>query len=236
MLFRSRTRHSTFTGFLQWDREQGLGSDQLQGQAAGRGLSLPFDTIRTIARRSTRSSLVTLHDGRQFELSGTRATGEDNLGIYVDDPRYGRVLVSWNAFEQVDFTPGGAGPAYGDFPPGHPLTATITTFDGRRLAGRLVFDLDESETTETLDAPYQGIDYTVSFGFIASIFLPTPEDRESPPARVTLRSGEQLQLTCAGDLGKTNAGLLVFIHGNPRPSYVPWPEVAQIDLAPQPQP
>ncbi len=73
--------------------------------------------------------------------------------------------------------PGGSGPAYGDFPPGRPLTGSVTTRDGRRLAGRLVYDLDESETTETLDAPSQGVDYTIPFGLIASIVLPGREER-----------------------------------------------------------
>jgi len=36
---------------------------------------------------------------------------------------------------------------------GRPLTGKVITRSGRRLAGRLVYDLDESETTETLDAP-----------------------------------------------------------------------------------
>ena len=92
----------------------------------------------------------------------------------MDDRRYGRVLVSWDAFERVDFSPGGSGPAYDDFPPGRPLTGGVTTRAGRRLAGRLVYDLDESETTETLDAPSQGVDYTIPFGLIASIVLPGP--------------------------------------------------------------
>jgi hypothetical protein len=48
---------------------------------------------------------------------------------------------------------------------------------GRRLAGRLVYDLDESEVTETLDAPSQGVNYTIPFGLIASIVLPNAEER-----------------------------------------------------------
>ena len=131
-----------------------------------------FDTIRSIARRSQDSSLVTLLDGREMVLSGTREVGDGNRGVYVDDPRYGRVLVSWNAFERVEFSPGGSGPALRRLPAGGPLTGRVTTRGGRRLAGRLVFDLDESETTETLDAPAEGVNYTIPFGLVASIVLP----------------------------------------------------------------
>jgi hypothetical protein len=107
---------------------------------------------------------MTLLDGREIELPGTLGLGDGNRGVYVDDPRYGRVLVSWKAFERVDFHPGGGGPGYDDFPPGRPLRGEVATRDGRRLSGRLVYDLDESETTETLDAPSLGIDYMIPLG------------------------------------------------------------------------
>jgi hypothetical protein len=113
-----RTRQGEFTGYVQWDRNDCVGSDELHGKTADGELSVRFDTVRSIARRSKESSLVTLLDGREIVLSGTREVGRDNLGIYVDDRRYGRVLISWDAFERIDFSPGGSGPAYGDFPPG----------------------------------------------------------------------------------------------------------------------
>jgi len=224
-----RTRQGDFTGFVQWDREECVGTDELDGHTADGKLSLRFDTIRSIARRSRDSSLVTLLDGREIVLSDTPEVGDGNRGIYVDDRRYGRVLISWDAFERVDFSPGGGGPAYGDFPPGRPLTGSVTTRAGR-LAGRLVYDLDESETTETLDAPFQGVDYTIPFGLIASIVPPGHEERGAQRARVTLQNGEELQLERNGDLGEGNAGMLIFIDGRQRPEYVPWTDVEQVDF------
>lgn len=225
-----RTRQGDFTGFLQWDREEAVGSDELVGHAADGELRLRFDTIRSIARHARESSLVTLLDGREIVLSDTRQVGHGNRGIYVDDPRYGRVLVSWDAFERVDFSPGGSGPSYGDFPPGRPLTGSVTTRAGRRLAGRLVYDLDESEITETLDAPSQGVDYTIPFGLVASIVLPGREEHAAGRARVTLQSGEVLQLERTGDLGEGNAGMLIFVDGRERPEYVSWADVEQVDF------
>ena len=226
-----RTRQGDFTGFIQWDREASMGADGLEGRTADGELSLRFDAIRSIARDSDDSSLVTLLDGREFGLSGSRQVGQGNRGVYVDDRRYGRVLVSWNAFEHLDFSPGGSGPAYDDFPPGQPLVGTVTTRTGHSLAGRLVYDLDESETTETLDAPARGVDYTIPFGLVASI---APLDREACAAGrragVTLHNGEILQLECAGDLGAANAGMLIFTGGGEGAEYVPWNDIERIDL------
>ena len=227
-----RTAHDSFTGFVQWDRQSSVGADELQGRSAGRELSLRFDAIRTIARDSVDSALVTLRDGREYVVSGSRAAGRGNRGVYVDDRRYGRVLVSWTAFEQLDFGDAdGSGPAYQDFPPGRPLSGAVTTRAGRRLAGRLVFDLDESETTETLDAPAGGIDYTIPFGLVASVALPDREGcGDGRGAGVTLQSGEKLQLECAGDLGEGNAGMLIVTDGGERSEYVAWADVERIDL------
>jgi hypothetical protein len=225
-----RTRQGDFTGFVQWNRNKGLSADEISGRTANGNLSLRFDTLRSIARHSSDSSLVTLLDGREIRLSGTREAGRDNLGIYVDDRRYGRVLASWDAFERLDFSPGGSGPVYGDFPPGHQLTGSVTTRDGRHLAGRLVYDLDESETTETLDAPSQGVDYTIPFGLIASIVLPGREERGTQRAKVTLHNGEELQLECRGDLGEGNPGMLIFGEGSQRPEYMLWTDVERVDF------
>jgi hypothetical protein len=225
-----RTRDREFTGFIQWDEQDCVGSDELTGRTAGGEIALRYDTIRSIARRSRDSVEVTRLDGRAAVLSDTREVGYRNRGIYVDDNRYGRVLISWDAFERVDFTPGGGGPAYGDFPPGRPLAGSVTTRDGRRLAGRLVYDFDESETTETFDAPFQGVDYMVSFGLITSI-VPTGRDGgDAQRARLFLRDGETLPLDRTGDFGDRNAGVLIFADGRQRPDSVPWTEVARIDL------
>lgn len=223
-------RGETFTGFVQWDREQCLGSDELKGLTSEGEILLRFDTLQSIARRSRDSSVARLLDGREIEISGTRDAGEGNRGVYVDDPRYGRVLVSWDVVDRVEFSAGGSGPAYSDFPRGGPLGGSLTTRGGRRLAGRLVFDLDESEVTETLDAPSRGVNYTIPFGLIASIVIPGKVAGGLRRATVRLHSGEQLLLECAGDLGEKNAGILVFAAGGQNPDYVRWEEVAQIDF------
>lgn len=219
-----RTRQGTFSGFLQWNREKCVGTDELYGHGPDGLLAIRFDTIATVERASGESAAVTLLDGRTFELSDTRDVGRKHRGIYVDDPRYGRVLVSWNAFERADFDTGGSGPAYDEFPASHALTGEITTRDGRRLQGVLVFDLDESDASETLDAPAGDIDYILPFGRVASIELAGL----GAPVRVTLHGGEELALERSGDLDERNGGMLAFVDGTESPVYVPWAEVVAI--------
>ena len=225
-----RTRHGDFTGVIEWNQEDYLGADELEGRTGDSEQSLRYDTIRSIARHSRDHALVTLVDGREMVLSDSREVGSGFHGIYVDDARYGRVLISWDAFERVDFSRGEGGLAYGDFPPGRPLVGSVTTRDGRRLAGRLVYDFDESETTETLDAALQGVDYNIRFSLITSIVPNSRDAHGAQRAKVILRYGEELHLDRTGDLGEGNAGMLIFVDGRERPEYVPWIDVDRIDL------
>ena len=60
----------------------------------------------------------------------------------------------------------------------------MTTHSGRRLAGRLVYDLDESETTNSLDAPSGGVDYILPFGLVAAIVPRSGEKGDAVKATV----------------------------------------------------
>ncbi len=224
-----------FRGLIQWDRESCLGSDKLTAYAADREESVRFDAVHTIWRHSDDSSRVLLRDGRELLLSGTRAAGHGNRGIYVDDPRYGRILVSWDAFRHVEFIAADKGqieraPAYSDFPVGRPLTGNVATRGGRRLTGRIIYDLDESETTQTLDAPLQGVNFTIPFGLIASIKLADSDQPGTEQTLVVLHSGERLQLERQGDLGPDNAGLLILSDDGQGPEYVPWTDLDEVNF------
>lgn len=226
------TAQELFTGFLQWNREGCVSSDELAGRGEAGAVHLRFDSLRTLTRKGADACRVTLTDGTERLLRGGDL-GPEHRGIYVDDPRYGRVLVSWEAFERVEFHPAGgagSGPAYDEFAPGGPLVGRVTVRDGRLLEGRLVFDLDESETVETLDAPAAGVDYMLPFGRIAAIVPGADSASAEHAARVTLHGGEELTLAAAGDLGPDNAGVLIFPAGGGAPTYLPWPAVERIEL------
>lgn len=218
------TREGRFTGFVQWDQEECLGSDLLDGETADGDVSVEMGRVRAIERRSSRSSTVLLADGRELVLSDTNDVDESNRGIYVDDPRYGRVLIRWETFERVDFAPAGSGPGYDDFPPGERLAGTVTTADGRRLRGRIVYDLDESQTTEMLDGHRHDIEYSIPFALVAAV-VP-----RATSARVLLRSGEELVLDETTDVSDDNAGVLVYEGGGEEPTYVRWVDVERIDF------
>jgi hypothetical protein len=228
------TQGGAFTGAIGWNRQLSLGSDEISLDTGDAELRLRFDAIASIARASADATVVTTVDGRELSVAGKDEDAMGALGVYVDDRRYGRVLVRWAAFERLDFSAAGAGPGYDDFPAGRPLRGAVQTRDGRRLAGRLVYDLDESETTETVDAESGGVQYNVLFGLIASIAPLGPDAEGMHRAKVTLHSGEELQLAGSSDVGEKTTGMLVFADGEERAKFVSWADVERIDLEPPP--
>ncbi|MFP3940107.1 MAG: hypothetical protein ACLF0P_07365 [Thermoanaerobaculia bacterium] len=220
-----QTEAGEFRGWIQWDQDECLSTDVLDGDTADGDVEIPMGKLRTIERRNRRSSRVALRDGRELVLDGSNDVDSDNRGIFVEDERFGRVLVSWNAFERVDFSePPGSGPAYDSFPGGGPIQGTVTTRDGRQHTGRLAYDADEEETWELLGGERDGIEYYIPFALVRSV-TPRGLDR----SRVELTTGETLDLEDSADVGEPNAGIVV-LRDDERPTYVPWDEVERVEL------
>jgi sporulation protein YlmC with PRC-barrel domain len=219
-----KTEAGTFRGTIQWDKEECLATDVLDGTSEDGKMKIEMGKIRAIEREGRRASRVFLKDGREVVLRGTNDVNEDNRGIFVDDPRYGRVLVSWTAFERVDFEDGSSGPGYDDFPPLGPLRGKLTTRDGVAHKGYVVFDVDESRGWEMLDGDRDGVTYSIPFADVASI---TRADARR--SKVVLRgSNEEIYLEKSADVTDRNAG--VFILAGEKKTYVPWNEVSRIDF------
>lgn len=221
-----KTLAGELRGYVQWDQEECLSTDKLDGETRDGKLSIEMGRIKTIERRSRSSSRVVLVDGREHVLDGTNDVDDDNRGIYVEDPRYGRVLVPWSAFERVDFNDAGSGPSYASFAPGRPLAGTVKTTGGQTLSGRIIYDLDEAETWELLNGTDRNeLQYSIPFALVRSI---TPQRGNA--SEVVLRSGEKLILEDSADVGDDNGGVLVYEQGKARPTYLEWSEVARVDF------
>jgi hypothetical protein len=220
------TEDGSFQGYIQWDQDECLSTDELDGDTRDGDVSLKMGEIRSIERRSRRSSDVVLRDGRTFTLDGSNDVDSSNRGIYVHDWKFGRVLIDWDTFLRVDFDPpGDSGPAYTDFRPGRPLFGKVSTSEGKSYRGRLVYDVDEEDTMELLNGQRRDVEYSIPFARIA--FL-VPERTNS--SRVVFKDGTELKLSDAADVGRDNAGMLVFGPGQKTPRYIAWEDVRRIDF------
>ncbi|MFN7943179.1 MAG: hypothetical protein U0X73_16435 [Thermoanaerobaculia bacterium] len=220
-----KTTSGEFEGFVQWDSEECLSTDKLDGETEDGDISIEMGNIRSIERRSRRGSWVSLVDGRRIDVSGTNDVDDDIRGILVEDPRYGRVKISWDAFERVDFVPTDkSGRGYDEYPPGKPIVATVTDAHGKTRRGEIAYDLDETGSWELLDGSSDDIDYSIPFEKVKSV-----RPLGGRAAEVVLRDGSKLRLEGETDVSDDNGGI-GFLKGAAAGDYVAWEDVERIDF------
>lgn len=220
------TEIGIFKGYIQWDLQEALGGDRLDGDTDDGRLKIEMRRIQSIERRSRRSSLVTLRDGRELILSGTNDVNDENRGICVEDVRYGRVQIPWQRFTRATFEEvDGTGPEYGDFKAGSALRGKLTDRDGNTYQGQIIYDMDESRTWELLNGNVDDVEYSIPMGLIAAL-----EPRGQSATNLRLKNGESLVLDGAADVNQENFGVLVIPDSKEKPSYIPWDQIKRLEF------
>ncbi|GAA4846729.1 hypothetical protein [Algivirga pacifica] len=223
-----KTSRGTFTGLIQWDKDEALTIEKLDGQTSNGKLSITFDKIKKISKTSGNRSQVTLVSDREVVLYGTNDVNSGNRGIYVSVPSVGLILISWEAFESVEFDHDekSYGLSYNDFKSPKPIKGTLKTKEGEEVKGEMAYDLDEYWNLEMLDGRWRGLEYAIPFRNIKKI------KPETDLSEVTLTNGEVLLLKGTQDVGGSNDGVMVFtentLEGKKR--YFTWKEIAEIQL------
>jgi hypothetical protein len=189
-----------FTGWLAWDADEVFASDLLDGEEG----SLAFSEIRMV-ERAGRGVRVSLGTGEQMTLTGTNDVDDGNRGIHVSDPGLGRVVVEWDAFTSLRFEP--SVPTAGEFGTAGPIRGSVETESGREFAGRIVWDLDESERWHLLNGDADGVSIDVEFSRIRRI----EKARGGDGVVVTLRDGRTVELEGSNDVDAMNRGIVVIM-------------------------
>ena len=211
-----------FTGRIQWDNDECLTTDKLDGHTRDGKAHIAFADIASIRKRRG-GSLVTLKSGSEMFLTGTNDVNHDNRGVVVTVSWLGSVKIGWDDFDEVIFsTAPSTGSSYADYGDGRDLAGAVVTRDGRD-EGRIVFDLDEAWDFELLQGKNGSTEYLIPFRNLARI---TPRGRGR--AVVELRNGLTIELEDGQDVTRRNDGVLVFANGERDPRYVDWADVTEV--------
>jgi hypothetical protein len=215
-----------FTGYIQWDHDERISTDKLDGDSEDGDLSIEMGKIKSIERAGGRS-LVVLKSGRELRMDGSNDVSSGHRGVIVMNNDFPSIDIPWDEFDKVTFTEfiGSPGITYDDFKQQKALTGTITTQDGKTLSGKIVYDLDEEFQHELLQGKNNDFEYTIPFHRIKRI-----EQASLNRCLVELKSGEKLSLTDTQDVNEKNQGVLVFSDAKSDPKYIPWEEVKSIDF------
>jgi hypothetical protein len=91
-----------FTGRIRWDDDEEYTWEILDGDYRDIEIEIEFGMIESIEKNSSRSSTVTLRDGRTFKLRDSNDIDRDNKGIFIDDGD-DEIVVDWDEFEKIVF-------------------------------------------------------------------------------------------------------------------------------------
>jgi hypothetical protein len=93
----------TFTGEIRWDNDEEYTWELLDGEQDDLDYDIEFGLIKSIEKRSSRASLVTVWDGRTFRLRDSNDVDDENKGIFVtlSDGTVEEIL--WEDFRSVEF-------------------------------------------------------------------------------------------------------------------------------------
>jgi len=218
------TKSGNLTGMIQWDHEECLTTDRLDGDTEDGDISIPFGNIQAIENRG-RGSLVRFKSGKELLIRGTNDVNSDNRGIIVKNPEYGKVKIGWKSFEKVTFTEKNitSGPGYQSFESPKELRGVVKTIQGDSYRGRLVYDLDEEWDFELLNGSDEAIDYIIPFRMVKSI-----KPKNFNFSTVKFLNGKELLLGYGQDVSDKHDGMLIFNDSKEGPVYVPWSDVEEV--------
>ncbi len=213
-----------FTGFVQWDHDERVSTDKLDGDTYDGDVSIDFGKIKSIERMGYSRSMIVLNSGRELELRGSNDVNDENRGIIVTVAGMGRVDIPWKDFDKVTFEEApNSGPDYDSFKDQKKLKGQVVTTNGDTHSGEVIFDLDESWNYEVIDGKDDDAEFIIPLRNVASI-----SPRNYAFSYVTLKNGEKLLLGDTHDVSDENNGVLIRAGGDP--VYVPWEKVEEIKL------
>ena len=93
-----------YAGKIRWDNDEEYTWEILDGNYHDIEFDIEFGLIKEIEKKSYRSAIVTVLDGRTFRLRGSNDVDEDNKGIFIIQEDGEEIEVEWDDFERVAFS------------------------------------------------------------------------------------------------------------------------------------
>ncbi|MBN2598381.1 hypothetical protein [Labilibaculum sp.] len=218
------TTKGEFTGFIQWDHDERLAGDKLDGRGRDGDVSISFDKIKLI-EKTENGSLITLNSERQFELTGENDVNKYNRGIIVSIPHVGRVDFPWSHFLSLEILPFPKNKdCLSEFRVSERLFGTLVTKDGKSYKGVIVYDLDEAMDSEILNGLNDKLEFTIPFRNIGSI-----KPMAYNYCLVELKNGMKLYLGDQTDVSNKNAGVIIFVKEDEYKNFK-WEDIERIDF------
>lgn len=220
-----KTTTGQMAGYVQWDKDERLDSDLLQGSSHSEKLEITFSKISCIENLDDKSQ-VQLRSGKKLVLHGTNDVNAENRGIVVSSDEIGQVEIPWKSFISVCFNENhkDSGPAYHVFSKPKRLYGKVKDLNGNQYNGLIIFDKDEKWDFEQLEGIHNDLKYIIPFRNIKTII---PKNMNY--TYVILRNEEKFILGNLQDVSSKNEGLVVIL-SNSDSKFVDWTQIDEINF------
>lgn len=216
-------RKGTFTGYIQWDKDERVGEDKLDGSTRDGKVSIAFKQLKSLYREEDGSE-IELKSGRKMYVYGSNDVNNGNRGIIITVDGIGKIEIPWRSFRSVEFLPSNeTGKSYNSYAKPKRLSGTIYTYDDEEISGSFIYDLDETWDFEMIEGNDDEIEYKVPIANIKSI-----RPKNYAYSQVTFRNGEVVLLGKGRDVTDSNDGLMVAVKGSKEPRYIRWRDISEI--------
>ncbi len=219
------TTKGEFTGFIQWDHDERLLTDKLDGKSRDGDMAIQFSKIKSIEKIEY-GSRVSLLSNREFDLSGKNDVNKDNRGIIVSIPNVGRIDFPWSHFLSLELIPFSRDElnCQKEFRASERLFGRLLTKDGKSYKGTIIYDLDEAMDSEILNGLNDELDFAVPFRNIQSI-----KPMAYNYCLVELKNKKRLYLGDQTDVSNKNGGVIVFLNKDEY-HFFEWEDIERIDF------
>lgn len=221
-------REGEYEGYIQWDHDERISTDVLDGESRDGDFEIDFGDILTIEKIDDESCEITLKSGHTITLGGTNDVDDGNRGVIINTPGFGRVDVDWDEFVRVEFkqSHSASGPGYDNYKTPERLTGSVVDHNDKLYAGLIVYDLDEIWDFEILQGKRNDVEFLIPFRNIQSI---TPIFNDV--SRIKMRDGRKFELEDSHDVSYENYGIIIMQNEEGKDaSYVSFREVDEIVL------
>ncbi|PCJ96500.1 MAG: hypothetical protein COA50_06885 [Flavobacteriaceae bacterium] len=216
------TSIGSYSGYVSWDDEESFQYDNIQGRRKDKKVDLKFKDIYEIKAQDD-GALITLVNGKRMFLNNHDDVDDGNHGIMIMGLDFGAIELEWEHLISARFMPSPTKPkGFKAFKKTGVLKGVVTTNNGKKYKGQLVYNLNQMYRVEVLTGENNNYEYDIPFYRIAQI---APQNDKY--ALVLLKNGTQLLLGDDDNVTEENEGVIVRTRQG-KTDYIAWENIKTI--------
>lgn len=217
----------TFQGRVMWDKDERTLAEELDGNDESQEHEIKFTAIKSLEKvNDGKATKVVLKDGQKLILTGTNDVNNGHRGIWLDNPKLGRVEIKWSQFEMLVIQH--VDVAWLNFDAyvkqAKQLSGTVTLQDDTTFkADVLIYDLNQQSQAELLYVDVNGANRQIPLKTIKKI-----TKKHNKAVELSMRDGSHLLAYGNRSVTFENNGILGTANGESK--WHQWQDIKSLEF------